>query len=368
MKKIKVMSVFGTRPETTKMGPVVFELKKREEFESYCCVTGQHKEMLYQALSHFNIKPDIDLEIMKERQTLEEITANCLTKLSAVLKEQKPDILLVHGDTTTSFAAALAAFYNKIPVGHVEAGLRSFDKYLPYPEELNRLLTDIIADIYFAPTGYNRDTLLKEGVPDNRIVVTGNTCIDSLRLTAKADVPLPVALDNPNNRMLLVEAHRTENLGEPMAEICRALKVLIERFSDIEIIWPVHLNPAVRDTVFPILGDVPRVHLADPFTPGQYYSAQMQSYMILSDSGGIQEEAPFFGKPVLVLRNETERPEAIECGTAILTGANKERIISDVTKLLTDSEVYNKMAKTANPFGDGHAAEKIADALIKYFA
>lgn len=371
MNKIKVMTVFGTRPEAIKMAPLALELEKYDEIESKVCVTAQHRQMLDQVLDIFKLKPDFDLDIMKTRQTLVGITTRVLEGLDEVFRNEKPDIVLVHGDTTTSFVAALAAFYNQIKVGHVEAGLRTYDKYSPFPEEMNRNLTGRIADLNFSPTEQNRLNLLKENVPEDSIYVTGNTVIDALKTTVRDDYVFSDdtlnSVDFENKRVIIVTAHRRENLGEPLRDICSALREIVEKYSDVEIVYPVHLNPAVRDTVFEILGGIERVHLIEPLTVDELHNAMARSFMVMTDSGGIQEEAPALAKPVLVLRRETERPEAVEAGTVKLAGVNKDTITAMAEELLDSREAYNKMAHAANPYGDGSASERIAKAILYSF-
>ena len=369
MSKIKVMTVFGTRPEAIKMAPLVKELEKNDKIESIVCVTAQHRQMLDQVLAIFDIKPDYDLDIMKDRQTLISITTNVLQGLDGVLKEAKPDIVLVHGDTSTTFVGALAAFYNQIPVGHVEAGLRTYDKYSPFPEEMNRCLTGRIADLHFSPTISNRDNLIKEAIVDKDIYITGNTVIDALKTTVSKDYKLCASMDNVDfsKRVILVTAHRRENLGEPLENICRALKRIVTEFNDVELVYPVHLNPAVRETVNKYLSGMERVHLIDPIDVRDMHNAMDRSYMIMTDSGGLQEEAPSLGKPVLVLRNETERPEAVEAGTVKVAGVNEEVIYNMAKKLLTDENEYNSMAHAVNPYGDGEASRRTVEAILYHF-
>ncbi len=370
MSKIKVMTVFGTRPEAIKMAPLVHELERHDEIQSIVCVTAQHRQMLDQVLDIFKIKPDYDLNIMKQRQTLTTITTGALEGLDNVIKEAKPDIVLVHGDTTTSFVGALAAFYNKVPVGHVEAGLRTFDKYSPFPEEMNRNLTGRIAEMHFAPTKSNKQNLLRENIPEKDIFITGNTVIDAMKTTVKDDFKFGEGLEKADfsgRRVILVTAHRRENLGQPLRNICNALKRIANDFPDVQIVYPVHLNPAVREVANEILGNNPSVLLIDPVDVNELHNAMHRSYMIMTDSGGLQEEAPSLGKPVLVLRNETERPEAIEAGTVKLAGIDEDVIYNMAHTLLTDKEEYNKMANAVNPYGDGKASERIVDAILYRF-
>lgn len=371
MKRIKVISVFGTRPEAIKMAPVIKELEKRPEIDSVVAVTAQHRGMLDQVLEIFGIKPDYDLNIMKQRQTLVDITSNVLTGLYGVIQEEKPDIILVHGDTTTTFAGALASFYNQVPVGHVEAGLRTYDKYSPFPEEMNRKMTTSIATLHFAPTVMNKNNLLKENINEKDIFITGNTVIDALKTTVRDDYKFAdetVASLDFSKKVIVVTAHRRENLGEPLKNICRALKRIAEDFSDeVQIVYPVHLNPAVREVAFDILGNIDNVHLIDPLDVCELHNLMARSYMILTDSGGLQEEAPSLGKPVLVLRHETERPEAIAAGTVKLAGVIEDDIYLMARTLLTDSEAYNMMAHSVNPYGDGKASERTVDAILYHF-
>lgn len=371
MKRIKVISVFGTRPEAIKMAPVIKELEKRPEIDSVVAVTAQHRGMLDQVLEIFGIKPNYDLNIMKQRQTLVDITSNVLTGLYGVIQEEKPDIILVHGDTTTTFAGALASFYNQVPVGHVEAGLRTYDKYSPFPEEMNRRMTTSIATLHFAPTVMNKNNLLKENINEKDIFITGNTVIDALKTTVRDDYKFAdetVASLDFSKKVIVVTAHRRENLGEPLKNICRALKRIAEDFSDeVQIVYPVHLNPAVREVAFDILGNIDNVHLIDPLDVCELHNLMARSYMILTDSGGLQEEAPSLGKPVLVLRHETERPEAIAAGTVKLAGVIEDDIYLMARTLLTDSEAYNMMAHSVNPYGDGKASERTVDAILYHF-
>lgn len=371
MKKIKVMTVFGTRPEAIKMAPLALELKKYENIESKVCVTAQHRQMLDQVLEIFNIKPDYDLDIMKERQTLVGITSRVLEGLDEVIKKEQPDIVLVHGDTSTSFVAALAAFYNQVKVGHVEAGLRTYDKYSPFPEEMNRQLTGRISDLNFSPTEQNRQNLLKENVSDDIIYITGNTVIDALKTTVRDDYKFKDEvlnnIDFENKRVIIVTAHRRENLGEPLENICNALKQIVTEYEDVELVYPVHLNPAVRETAFGILGDVDRVHLIDPLDVEELHNAMARSFLVMTDSGGIQEEAPALAKPVLVLRRETERPEAVAAGTVKIAGVDKDTVVKLAKELLDDEAAYNKMAHAANPYGDGEASRRTVEAILYAF-
>ena len=365
---IKVMSIFGTRPEAIKMAPLVKELESRKEIESIVCVTAQHREMLDQVLNTFDIKPDYDLNIMKQGQSLADVTTRALVGLEEVIKEVKPDIVLVHGDTTTTFAGALAAFYNQVAIGHVEAGLRTYDKYSPYPEEMNRQMVDRLSDMYFAPTEISKDNLLKENIDESKIYITGNTAIDAMSTTVDENYTHP-ELDwiNAGERMILLTAHRRENLGEPMRHIFRAIKRVVDEFSDVKVIYPIHMNPRVREVANEVFGDADRVKLIEPLEVFDFHNFQNKSYIILTDSGGIQEEAPSLGKPVLVLRDTTERPEGIKAGTLKLVGTDEDVIYEETKKLLLDKKAYEKMSKASNPYGDGHASERIVDAIIEYF-
>ncbi|KRQ87743.1 UDP-N-acetylglucosamine 2-epimerase [Caloramator mitchellensis] len=371
MKKIKVMTIFGTRPEAIKMAPLVKELEKREQFESIVCVTAQHREMLDQVLELFKIKPDYDLNIMQQRQSLSGITTRVLEGLEEIFKKSQPDIVLVHGDTTTTFAGSLAAFYNQIKVGHVEAGLRSFNKYFPFPEEMNRKLTGAISDLHFAPTKTAKENLLREGVKQEDIFVTGNTVIDAMNTTVEKSYRFETEelneINYKNKKVIMVTAHRRENWGEPLENICTALRRIAEDFEEVEIIYLVHLNPAVKEVAYKVLGDVPRVHLLPPLDTKETHNLMNKSYMVVTDSGGLQEEAPHLGKPVLVLRDVTERPEAVSAGTAKIIGTDKENVYQNIKNLLTDKEAYNKMANAINPYGDGKASERIADSILYYF-
>lgn len=371
MKKIKVMSVFGTRPEAIKMAPLVKELMKNEHIESIVCVTAQHREMLDQVLEIFDLKPDYDLNIMRQRQTLAGITTRALEGLSDVMAEAKPDLVLVHGDTTTTFAGALAAYYNQIKVGHVEAGLRTYDKYQPFPEEMNRKLTGALTDIHLSPTKLAKEHLLLENVPEKDIYITGNTVIDALKTTIEENYKFTVDelnnIDFKNKKVIAMTAHRRENLGEPLENICKAVKRIVEKYEDVEVVYAVHKNPAVRDVVFDILGNNNRIHLLDPLDLKDMHNLMSRSYLVLTDSGGLQEEVPSMGKPVLVLRNVTERPEGIEAGTLKLAGVNEDTIFDMTETLLTNEEEYKKMAQAKNPFGDGHASERIVEIILHNF-
>ena len=370
-RKIKVMSVFGTRPEAVKMAPVVQAVQKHPALESVVAVTAQHREMLDQVLEVFSVQPDYDLNIMQPGQTLTQITTRAMNGLEEVFVQAKPDIVLVHGDTTTSFAGALAAFYQQIPVGHVEAGLRTFNKYEPFPEEMNRCLTGRLADLHFAPTENSKKNLLAENIAPEAIYVTGNTVIDALQTTIKENYRFEYDLLNHidySHKVITMTAHRRENLGEPLTEICRAIRYLVEHHPDVEVVYAVHLNPKVQETARRILDGVERVHLIPPLALQDMHNLMNQSYLVLTDSGGLQEEVPSMGKPVLVLRNVTERPEGVEAGTLKLVGTDYDVIVAETEKLLTDRAAYEKMAAAVNPYGDGHAAERIADSIAKYFA
>jgi len=369
--KIKILSIFGTRPEAIKMAPLVKELQQRDCFQCEVAVTAQHRQMLDQVLSLFGINVDYDLNIMTDRQSLFSITTKALLGLRDVLDSSKPDMVLVHGDTTTTFAGALAAFYDGIKVGHVEAGLRTHNKWLPFPEEMNRKLTGALADLHFAPTRTARKNLLREGVSSQNIFVTGNTVIDALRTTVKEDFVFSTDalnnLDFDRQKVVLVTAHRRENLGEPLENICHAIRKLADSFRDIKVVYPVHLNPAVRDTVFQILGQHERILLLDPLDTDEMHNLMAKSFLILTDSGGLQEEAPSLGKLVLVLRHETERPEAVKAGTVKIVGTDREVIYKEAARLLTDKQEYDRMANAVNPYGDGRASIRIADFLLYYF-
>lgn len=369
MEKVKVMLVFGTRPEAIKMAPLLLALKAdTNRFETITVVTAQHRQMLDQALSTFGIEPDYDLDIMSKQQTLSDITSNVLHKLDEVLKEVKPDIILVHGDTTTTFAASISAFYNQIKIGHVEAGLRTWDKYSPFPEEVNRQVTDVVSDLYFAPTAQSRDNLLKEKHPAEHIFVTGNTAIDALSLTVKENYHHEV-LDkvNPDNRLVLVTMHRRENQGQPMREVFQTIKTVLQEYQDVEVIYPVHLSPAVQEAARDILSGQERVHLIEPLDVVDFHNLAAKSYFIMSDSGGVQEEAPSLGKPVLVLRDTTERPEGVEAGTLKLVGTDKESVKKAMIELLENQSEYSRMSQAQNPYGDGRASQRIMDAIAHYF-
>lgn len=361
---IKVLTVFGTRPEAIKMAPLVKELECREEIDSIVCVTAQHREMLDQVLEAFDIEPDYDLNIMKQGQTLAEITTRALTKLDTVIKEVKPDIVLVHGDTTTTLSGSLAAFYNQVMLGHVEAGLRTYNKFSPYPEEVNRRITSVIADMNFAPTEVAKSNLMKENVPEDIIYVTGNTAIDALKTTVRDNYDNPLLEELKDSRIILLTAHRRENLGEPMRHMFRAIDRITKEFSDVQVIYPVHLNPVVRKIASEELGDNKKIHLIQPLEVLDFHNFLSKAHIIMTDSGGIQEEAPSLGKPVLVLRDTTERPEGVEAGTLKLAGTDEETIYNLTKELLTNEEEYNKMAHASNPYGDGMASKRIVDAII----
>jgi UDP-N-acetylglucosamine 2-epimerase len=364
---MKVMTVFGTRPEAIKMAPLVKKLESTDGIESILCVTAQHREMLDQVLDLFELKPDYDLNIMKPNQTISMITSNVILGLEEVLKKERPDIVLVHGDTTTTFATALASFYQQIKVGHVEAGLRTQDKYSPYPEEMNRVLTGHLADYHFAPTETNRQNLIREGIKEEDIFVTGNTVIDALLQVAGKPYEFEDAtlksLDFENRRLVTVTCHRRENLGENMEHIFSAIRSIALEFEDVEVVYPVHLNPKVREVANRILEGMERVHLIEPLQYQPFVNLMAKSYLIITDSGGMQEEAPSLGKPVLVVRKETERPEAVQAGTVKLAGVEEENIYSMAKELLSNQDSYEKMAIAVNPYGDGHAAERIVDLL-----
>jgi len=359
----KVMLVFGTRPEAIKMCPLVNELKSRKNLQTIVCVTGQHRQMLDQVLEAFDVVPDYDLSIMKERQTLFDVTTNILNSIKGVLEDVKPDVVLVHGDTSTTFVTALACFYLQIPVGHVEAGLRTYNIYSPYPEEFNRQAVSIISSFNFAPTSLSRENLLKEGRAENSIYVTGNTAIDALKTTVRADYTHPQLQWAADSRLILITAHRRENLGEPMKNMFRAIRRVMDQHPDVKAIYPIHMNPAVRETADAILGGDDRIRIIEPLEVLDFHNFLNASYLILTDSGGIQEEAPSLGKPVLVMRDTTERPEGIAAGTLKLVGTEEETIYQEFTRLLEDQQAYNAMAHAANPYGDGHACERIADIL-----
>lgn len=367
-KRIKVMTIFGTRPEATKMAPVVLACQRYpEQIESLLTVTAQHRGMLDQVLEVFGLTPDYDLNIMKDRQTLSDITIHALKGLENILIETKPDIVLVHGDTTTTFVASLAAFYQQIPVGHVEAGLRTFQKYSPYPEEMNRLLTGVLSDVHFAPTELAKANLLKENKPAESIFVTGNTAIDALATTVQQDYKHPLLEKIAGKRLILMTAHRRENLGEPMHRMFKAVRYLAETFPDAAVVYPVHLNPAVREAADQELSGHERIHLIEPLDVIDFHNFASRATLILTDSGGVQEEAPSMGVPVLVMRESTERPEGVTAGTLKLVGTSYEKIVEEASLLLTDDAAYQKMAQSANPYGDGQASERIVQAIMNGF-
>ena len=370
MSKLRIMSVFGTRPEAIKMAPLVKELASREEIESLCCVTAQHREMLDSVLEVFDLKPDWDLDIMTPRQTLSTITSKCLLGMDEAIDALKPDMILVHGDTSTTFSGALSAFYHQVPVGHVEAGLRTYDKYSPFPEEMNRKLVSGIADLFFCPTENNRRNLVAEGISKG-MFVTGNTVIDALKTTVQKDYCFATdilnKLDYDKRKVCLVTCHRRENYGEPMKNIMLALRQIAEENRDVELVYPLHLSPVVREAADKYLRGAPRVHLIDPLPADEMHNLMARCYLVLTDSGGLQEEAPALGKPVLVLRRETERPEAVTAGTVALAGVVQDDIVTMANRLLQDKQAYQKMARAVNPYGDGNACRRIADAILWYF-
>lgn len=367
---IKVLSVFGTRPEAIKMAPLIKVLQNEKDIDSKVCVTAQHREMLDQVLDIFQLTADYDLDIMEEKQSLSDITVNALKGLEKVIMDAKPDMVLVHGDTATTFAGALASYYQKVNLGHVEAGLRTYNKYFPYPEELNRRLVGAIADLHFAPTVNSKKNLIKENISESNIFITGNTVIDALKTTINKEYEFKNPILNKvdfSKKVILVTAHRRENIGEPLENICHALGQICENYTDTEVIYPVHMNPSVRDIVYGILGNKERVHLIDPIDVVEMHNLMDRSFMVLTDSGGLQEEAPSLGKPVLVLRSETERPEAIEYGTVKLAGTKMKNIYTLTSILLDDKNEYEKMANATNPYGDGYASERIRDCLLYKF-
>ena len=370
MKQLTVMTIFGTRPEAIKMCPLVQELDRRPEINSLCCVTAQHREMLDSVLDIFGRKPDYDLNIMQPRQTLSTITSRCLTGMDDVLEQVKPDLILVHGDTSTTFAGALAAFYHQIPVGHVEAGLRTYDKWSPFPEEMNRKMVGCIADLHFCPTVANRENLAKEDITKG-VFLTGNTVIDALQTTVKPDYRFSTEilnqLDYNNRKVILVTCHRRENYGQPMVNIMTALRRVADAFADVELVYPVHLSPVVQEAAHTYLDGHERIHLIDPLSVDEMHNLMARCHLVMTDSGGLQEEAPALGKPVLVLRKETERPEAVAAGTVLLAGVEEEDIFSMASTLLSDPAAYNRMAHTVNPYGDGQACRRIVDAILWHF-
>ncbi len=369
-RRIKVMSVFGTRPEAIKMAPLVQELASRPEFESLCCLTGQHRQMLDSVMEIFHLKAQYDLDIMERQQTLSSITTKTLLGMERVLTEAEPDLILVHGDTSTTFAGALAAFYHKVPVGHVEAGLRTYDKYSPFPEEMNRTLVGDIATLHFAPTRANAENLRRESV-QGEVFITGNTVIDAMKTTVRPDFVFEDEtlnrLDFPEKQVITLTCHRRENYGAPMEAILTAVRTIVEENPNVEVVYPVHLSPVVQDCAHRLLGDHPRIHLIAPLDVAQMHNLMARSYLVLTDSGGLQEEAPALGKPVLVLRRETERPEAIAAGTAKLAGVETEPIVALTQELLQGGEAYARMAHAVNPYGDGKACGRIADAIAWHF-
>jgi UDP-N-acetylglucosamine 2-epimerase (non-hydrolysing) len=364
---IKVMTTFGTRPETIKMAPLVKELQRRPGIETIVCVTAQHRQMLDQVLSAFDIVPDFDLNIMQQGQTLSDITVRVLAGLEKVIQQVKPDIVLVHGDTTTTFAGALAAYYQQVAVGHVEAGLRTWNKYSPYPEEINRQMVGVMADLHFAPTEQSRRNLLQEGKKPESIVVTGNTAIDALQTTVRPDYHSELLDWAADSRLIVLTAHRRENLGEPMHHMFRAIRRIIDKYEDIKVVYPVHLNPLVQTAAQEVFGDSDRVRLIAPMEVVDFHNLLSRSHLILTDSGGIQEEAPSLGKPVIVLRDTTERPEGITAGTLKLAGTHEDTIFTMIEQLLTDQAAYDRMSHASNPYGDGLASQRIVDAILRYF-
>ena len=361
----KVMLVFGTRPEAIKMCPLVNELKTRKRIETIVCVTGQHRQMLDQVLEAFQVEPDYDLSIMKDRQTLFDVTTNILNRIKAVLEEVRPDVVLVHGDTSTTFVTALACFYLQIPVGHVEAGLRTYNIYSPYPEEFNRQAVSIISAYNFAPTELSKENLLREGKNPDTIYVTGNTAIDALKTTVREDYTHPDLEWAKGSRLIMITAHRRENLGEPMKHMFRAIRRVCDEHPDIKAIYPIHMNPVVREIADSILGDDERIRIIEPLDVLDFHNFLSRSYLILTDSGGIQEEAPSLGKPVLVMRDTTERPEALDAGTVKLVGTDYARIVTEVSHLLDDNTYYNRMSQAVNPYGDGTASQRIVQTIEK---
>lgn len=359
----KIMLVFGTRPEAIKMCPLVNELKKRDKIQTVVCVTGQHRQMLDMVLEAFDVTPDYDLSIMKDKQTLFDVTTNILNRIKIVLEKEKPDVVLVHGDTSTTFVTALACFYLQIPVGHVEAGLRTYNIYSPYPEEFNRQAVSIISKFNFAPTELSKQNLLKEGKNPDSIYVTGNTAIDALKTTVRENYTHPELEWVNGSRLIMITAHRRENLGEPMRHMFKAIRRVMDEHPDVKAIYPIHMNPVVREIANEYLGDDDRIHIIEPLDVLDFHNFLSRSYLILTDSGGIQEEAPSLGKPVLVMRDTTERPEGIDAGTLKLVGTEEETIYKEFSRLLSDKDEYEAMSKASNPYGDGHACERIADIL-----
>ena len=368
MNKVKVMTVFGTRPEAIKMAPLVLRLKKDDRFEEITVVSAQHREMLDQVLDIFKIKPDYDFNIMHKNRTLEDITSKVILDMAKVIKKEQPDIVLVHGDTTTSFAAGLATFYEQTKLGHVEAGLRTWNKYSPFPEEMNRQMTDDLTDLYFAPTKLSKQNLIKENHPADNIYVTGNTAIDALEQTVKEEYHHDVLDEiNPDSKIVLVTMHRRENQGEPMRRVFKVMKQVVDSHKDVEIIYPVHLSPRVQKVAKEVLSDDPRIHLIKPLDVVDFHNLAKKSYFIMTDSGGVQEEAPSLGKPVLVLRDTTERPEGVAAGTLKLVGTEVDKVRAEMIRLLEDEKAYTEMANAKNPYGDGKAADRIMDAIAYYF-
>lgn len=371
MEKVKVITIFGTRPEAIKMAPLVKEMEKNPNIENKVCVTAQHRQMLDQVLDLFDISPDFDLNIMQSKQTLTGITTRVLEGLEDIFEKENPNLVLVHGDTTTTFAGALAAFYQKIKVGHVEAGLRTFDKYFPFPEEMNRKLTGSIADLHFAPTTGSKSNLLREGIDEKDIFVTGNTVIDAMEFTVEDSYVFNNNelndIEYDKKKVIMVTAHRRENWGDGIENICNALKRIVEENNDVEIVYLVHLNPVVKDVVYRILGGIPRVHLLPPLDTKETHNLMNKCFMVMTDSGGLQEEAPHLGKPVLVLRDVTERPEAVKAGTVKLVGTDINTILNTANELIRDSAEYDKMSRAINPYGDGKASQRIVSAILDYF-
>lgn len=371
MEKVKVITIFGTRPEAIKMAPLVKKLEKNPNIENKVCVTAQHRQMLDQVLDLFDITPDFDLNIMQSRQTLTGITTRVLEGLEDIFEKENPNLVLVHGDTTTTFAGALAAFYQKIKVGHVEAGLRTFDKYFPFPEEMNRKLTGSMADLHFAPTAGSKSNLLREGIDEKDIFVTGNTVIDAMEFTVEDSYVFNNmelnGIEYNKKKVIMVTAHRRENWGDGIENICNALKRIVEENNDVEIVYLVHLNPVVKDVVYRILGGIPRVHLLPPLDTKETHNLMNKCFMVMTDSGGLQEEAPHLGKPVLVLRDVTERPEAVKAGTVKLVGTDITTILNTANELIRNSAEYDKMSRAINPYGDGKASERIVHAILNYF-
>ena len=370
MNRIRVMTIFGTRPEAIKMAPLALELSRRPQIDALCCVTAQHRQMLDSVLDIFRLVPDFDLNIMEPRQTLSTITSKCLLGMEEVLEQARPDLVLVHGDTSTTFAGALAAFYHRVPVGHVEAGLRTYDKYSPYPEEMNRRMVSAIADLHFCPTPSNRDNLAREGI-EQGVFLTGNTVIDALQTTVVKDFHFSEGvlndLDYVNRKVILVTCHRRENYGTPMAHIMTALRRVADAFPDVELVYPVHLSPVVQEAAHQYLDGHPRIHLIAPLSVDEMHNLMARCYLVMTDSGGLQEEAPALGRPVLVLRKETERPEAVAAGTVRLAGVEEEDIFRMASELLSDQAAYHKMAHAVNPYGDGQACRRIVDAIQWHF-